>query len=196
MAPQETVPAVGCEEDPVPPVDVLDQLAVKRTVDDCICKIIEIEGYKEDLVLSNVKLVLMSTACAVALFAQLGPLSFPEDKVLLTGCVIFYAVASALLQVIASFIERDYIIRTLPKEGGISGGLLVSTFMDRGEENIKVCLEMRNSSEPCVEEYSSSVGCYFAQDGELDEQAVQADLYSCLSKLESRFAQQAGKKNA
>ncbi|GBG30530.1 Signal peptidase complex subunit 2 [Hondaea fermentalgiana] len=192
---EPAVDLVDADDAPVPPVDVLDQLAVKRTVDDCIYKLLEIEGYKENLLLSNVKLGIMTSACCVALYAQLGPHKFPEDKAILTACVVFYAVASAILQVIATFIEKDYIVRTRAKEGLPGSELLVSTFMDRGDEMIKVRLECAAAIAERTVEYSSSVGKYFSPEGELDEVAVQSDLCVCLEKLERSLKQSSHKKD-
>lgn len=59
--------------DAVPPIDVLDPVAVKRTVDDCLGKLATLAGYQEDLRMSNMKLCIMAVACAVACYAQLGP---------------------------------------------------------------------------------------------------------------------------
>ncbi len=71
----------------VPPVDCLDQVAVKHAVDDCLAKLVVLAGYPEDVSLSNIKLLLMTAACAVAAYAQLGPHTVRVETFLFSGIV-------------------------------------------------------------------------------------------------------------
>lgn len=180
----------GDVEEEVPLVDVLDPLAVKRGIDDCIVKVVSLAGYPEDLFVSNTKLALMTVACAVALYGQLGPHSFPENKPILIACASFYAAACVALQIISTFVEQDYIMRTYAKDRVASSSLRLATRMARGSHLITVAVEFRDPVLAHTETLENSVGTYFSDKGEIDELQVQRDVQALLAKMEAHHAQQ------
>jgi len=179
--------------DAVPAVNRWDPVAVKRTIDDCLCKLVVLEGYPEDFWLSNVKLVVMFLACLVATFAQFGT-EYPKDRALLAACVAFYAGACALLQLMAWFVERDYVVRTFAKQDMPNSALRIATTLKRGDHVLHVRVEFRDSTFEHVQNFSASVGQYFSEEGELDEKALQYDLYKALRKMEDFYQSKVEKK--
>lgn len=58
----------------------------------------------------NVKLLLMTLACAVALAAEFYPEEFPANRHLLMACVGAYFVLSVIVQLVITFVDKDYIM--------------------------------------------------------------------------------------
>ena len=58
----------------------------------------------------NVKLVIMTIACAVAIAAEVYPSEFPANRTQLMGCVISYFALSVVLQLVITFVDKDYIM--------------------------------------------------------------------------------------
>mmetsp|Transcript_21776 Transcript_21776/g.26453 ORF Transcript_21776/g.26453 Transcript_21776/m.26453 type:complete len:83 (-) Transcript_21776:250-498(-) len=56
------------EEEEVPDIELYDELAIKRTLDEQTCKIMKELGYEEELFWSNIKLVLMAGILQVYIY--------------------------------------------------------------------------------------------------------------------------------
>uniref|UniRef100_A0A7S2SDS5 Signal peptidase complex subunit 2 n=1 Tax=Mucochytrium quahogii TaxID=96639 RepID=A0A7S2SDS5_9STRA len=173
------------DPDAIPPVDVLDQVAVKRTLDDCLTKIVDLGGYPVDYTLGNIKLLIMFAACGVAAYAQLGPHSFPENKLLLGCCVGFYTFCCFILQLLSTFVEKDIVVRTHDKKGVKGSAIMISTKLKRGEHMLTLTCHFRNNARDEKESFCKSVGTYFSEKGEIDEIALQKDVQSLIFKLEN-----------
>jgi len=169
-------------------------VAVKRTIDDIICKLLELYGYEEDHRLGNVRLTIMALACAVALYAQIGPHSFPENKRLLTFSVGFYTICCALLQAMSVLIEKNFFVRTYDKEGLPGSAVMVTSELGRGEHKIEVVFHFRDSSNKHTETFTQSVGSYFSKDGEIDELELQRDVQLAMRRMEESLAASGSKK--
>jgi hypothetical protein len=74
-------------------------------------------GYPESFFHSNIKLVLMTLACAVGAFTQFYPASEPNSRsVYLWGGVVFTCI-TVVIQMLYFVVDGDYILFTLPKGG-------------------------------------------------------------------------------
>jgi len=72
--------AEGEEKESPIKVNLYDSNAIRQTLDDCVLKILEDEGYAESTFLSNVKLILGFITCAIALYSHFGPTPYPQNK--------------------------------------------------------------------------------------------------------------------
>ena len=69
-------------------IDLDDQFTLKHTLDDAAAVYVtESLNFKEDFWSSNLKLGIMTFACAVALLAQFFPMPFPESRVYVGICI-------------------------------------------------------------------------------------------------------------
>ncbi len=74
-------------------------------------------GFVEDQYWSNVKILLMCTASAVALWAQFNPYTFPDNRLLLVLCCSTFFIIQFLLYLIQVFVDADYVvIKAVPCE--------------------------------------------------------------------------------
>lgn len=168
------------------PVNVLDQSAVKRSLDDALVKLVELAGYRIDYRLSNVRLALMIVACLVALYCQFGIGEFPTHKNSQMVLVFVYGGLSIAAQFIYFFFEKDIVAKTYSNEEmSSSSGLQIESSMDKGDEMITVkCKFRKKLYAGIVETFSRTVGEYFSKDGELDEEKFQKDLLRAIFRLE------------
>jgi len=169
--------------DAIPCIDVLEHVAVKRTLDDALGRLVEVAGYPVDNSISNLRLSIMTAASAVALYGQLGPHEFPDDKIILTVCVSFYAVASMALQALDFFVQKKYVVFTQPNEKKVA--VKIATNLDRGSDIYKIQVQFRNGDDSSsVSE--ESVGRYLSKFGSLDEVALLKDLQNLLVDLSTK----------
>ncbi|CAG7908242.1 unnamed protein product [Brassica rapa] len=71
-------------------VNLLDHNSIKHMLDESVSDIVTSRGYKEDVRLSNMKLILGTVIIAVALVAQFYNKKFPENRDFLIGCIALY----------------------------------------------------------------------------------------------------------
>ncbi|KAL0775318.1 hypothetical protein Bca101_040470 [Brassica carinata] len=71
-------------------VNLLDHNSIKHMLDESVSDIVTSRGYKEDVRLSNMKLILGAVIIAVALVAQFYNKKFPENRDFLIGCIALY----------------------------------------------------------------------------------------------------------
>ncbi len=177
----------GEQTTPVPPIDVLDPVAVHRGINDCISKLITFTEYKENFSISNAKLVIMGLACAIATFATLGPHSFPENRSILGVCVGLYTGLCLLLQILSVFIEKDIVVTTYDLPNKPKSALQISTMMEKGESTIRIKVEFVDALMTHSEETSFSVGRYYSKLGDIDERALQSDLVILISRMHDQY---------
>ena len=106
------------EEEKVPfTIETGDSVKVKQVLDDATIKaIIEGGGYEANFSWENTKLLLMFISCVFAMVAQFYPLPFPISRPLLAVCCAAYFVISTVLQYFVTFVDKDTILFTKPKE--------------------------------------------------------------------------------
>ncbi|CAN8246312.1 unnamed protein product [Cochlearia groenlandica] len=139
--------------------NLLDHNSVKHILDESVSDIVTSRGYKEDVRLSNVKLVLGTIIIVVAVIAQFYNKKFPENRDILIACIglypflssnfrflldtylillhivarsNFYVVLTAVMQLIMYTKEKNAILFTYPLQGSFtSTGLVVSSKLPR-----------------------------------------------------------------
>lgn len=186
-------------------VDVGDMIKVKQILDETVAAAI-LEHINEDYKLDNIKLTIMTLACAFAIVAQFAPIPFPESRFVLGGCCCCYFILSGILQLITTFVDIDSILITKPlskKEPNGCGpeekktkpsqvvnkdlfqhGVRVRTQFPRFSEWYTVILEFQNKEKsPCVS-HKWSIGQFFDKEGMFDEIGLQMEVDKLFHRLE------------
>mmetsp|Transcript_4044 Transcript_4044/g.5095 ORF Transcript_4044/g.5095 Transcript_4044/m.5095 type:complete len:190 (-) Transcript_4044:1477-2046(-) len=182
------------EEEEVPDIELYDELAIKRTLDEQTCKIMKELGYEEELFWSNIKLVLMAGACVCGLIAQFTPQPFPDSKNVLKFCCFTYLAISIVLQCISVLIDKDYIMfGCYHLNADVSGTITtnrvkIKSEFPRFQEMYTLTFELYDSSNTQIEssKITKSVGTYFSEEGEFDKYALKSDLESALKALKKK----------
>ena len=94
-------------------VDKWDGTALKNALDDVIRKIfVENLKYTEKNLYVDIRLLLSTLGCAVALYALLYDYlhPFPASKMVLTVCVLTYFVLMSILTMFMTFVEKNIIL--------------------------------------------------------------------------------------
>lgn len=165
-------------------------------------------GFKEDNNLNNLKLFIMTLACAFAMVAQFAPLPFPESRFVLGGCCAAYFALSGVLTLIGVFWDKDCILLTKVLENIPSAvaaknpnlkkyGLRVRTNMLRFSEFYTVIIEFEGLEDSPSVSKTWSVGKFFDVEGMFDEYGLELEVEELYKRFEAgQFdkAQQQGKK--
>jgi len=94
-------------------VDKWDGTALKNALDDVIRKIFTDDlKYSEKNLYVDIRLLLSTLGCAVALYALLYDYlhPFPASKLVLTVCVLTYFVLMSILTLFMTFVEKNIIL--------------------------------------------------------------------------------------
>lgn len=115
-----------------------DAATIKRMLDDAVIQVMlddseEGLGYKEDIALSNLKLVVGFAGVGASLVSHVYPAPFPKNWLCLLLCCAWYFLMSGVLQLILSFCELESILLVRGKSKG-EVGLNFSTHMPRFQE--------------------------------------------------------------
>ena len=96
-------------------VETGDMIKVKQILDETVAATI-LEFLDEDYRLDNMKLYIMTAACAFAMVAQFAPLQIPDDssRMIIGACCCCYFLLSGVLQLITIFYDLDCILLTKP----------------------------------------------------------------------------------
>lgn len=186
-------------------VDVGDMIKVKQILDETVAASI-LEQIDEDYYLDNIKLIIMTAACAFAMVAQFAPIPFPDSRIVLGACCCCYFVLSGVLQLITTFIDVDSILITKPlKKDGSSGsaeksnktkpaqvknkdlfqyGVRVRSQFPRFSEWYTVILEFQGRENSPYVEQKWSVGQFFDKEGMFDEVGLQLEVEKLYHRLE------------
>jgi hypothetical protein len=196
------------------PIDTGNSAEVRRLLDDVVIRVIDANGrYEENHKWGNIKLVLMTLACAVALFAQFNPWEFPENRMTLAVCCSYYMVSSIVLQVIFVFVDQDFIYVSQPYAvgGGKSAAasssgrravLTMETSFQRFQDRYLATFRVRDESHSneelekhCKETMDESVGRWFDGEGNFHELKFQQDVKRHLAEHEKKVSKFYGKKD-
>jgi len=156
-------------------VDAGDMVKLKQILDETVAGTFVEMDIREDHYLDNIKLTLMTVACAFAMIAQFSPVPFPECRPLLGVCCCVYFLLSGVLQLIATYLDRDAIMVTQPAlEGGKNEdmkkyGLRIRTSMPRFDEFYSVVIEFQGLKDSPFVKKTWSVGQFFDAEGMFDE---------------------------
>jgi len=188
-------------------VDTGDIMKVKQVLDETViaslldtCKLTE-NGYW-----SNVKLILMATACFFASVAQFAPVPFPESRPLLGVCGSIYFILSGVLQWILVTVDVDAIAIMNPIKGE-SKKLRIRTSFPRYTEFFTLIIEYEDRKQkekdeknkeflPYVEQ-TWSVGKFFDVDGYFDAVGFDAAVAGVYQRFKNKKFdnKKEGKKN-
>eukprot|EP00249_Psilotum_nudum_P000992 c13233_g1_i1 orf=370-957(+) len=154
-------------------INLCDQYAVKRMLDETASEVILSKGYVENVTISNVKMGIGLVACGIALIAQFYPKKFPANKNILVTCIVFYAFFHILLQLVLHLKEKNHILFTHPLHGSFSStGLAVSSKLPRYSDLYTLQIVSSDpksiAANPPVE-FTESVTQWFTKDGFLIE---------------------------
>ncbi|CAH8265367.1 unnamed protein product [Arabidopsis lyrata] len=153
--------------------NLLDHHSIKHILDESVSDIVTSRGYKEDVRLSNLKLILGTIIIVVALVAQFYNKKFPENRDFLIGCIALYVVLNAVLQLILYTKEKNAILFTYPPEGSFtSTGLVVSSKLPRFSDQYTLTIDSadpKSISAGKSVELTKSVTQWFTKDGVLVE---------------------------
>jgi signal peptidase complex subunit 2 len=183
-------------------VDLGDMVKLKQVLDEAVASAL-LEKLDEDYRWDNFKLSIMALACVFAMVAQFAPIPFPESRPLLGICGCAYFVLSGVLQLIATFIDKDSILLTKPlnartKEDGKKSstkttknellrnyGVRVRSSLPRFSEWYTVILEFRmeDKKSPYTEQ-KWSVGNFFDKEGFFDEVGLMKAIEGLYEKFE------------
>ena len=175
-------------------VDLGDMVKLKQVLDEAVASVV-LEKLDEDYRWDNFKLSIMALACVFAMVAQFAPIPFPESRPLLGVCGCAYFLLSGVLQLIATFIDKDCILLTKPWNEGNGKtknemlkkyGVRVRSNLPRFSEWYSVILEfkMDEGKSPYTEQ-KWSVGKFFDKEGFFDEFGLMKEV----DKLFERFEQ-------
>lgn len=152
-------------------------------------------GFVEDETIVNVKLLLMTVACCFALVAQFGDIPFPEGRYLLAACCGAYFAVSGVLQLIATFVEKDILMET--KKGAAGNGkafIRLRTAMGRYEDRWTLILEAdpkiygdAGGKNNVVHKKELYVGDFFYSDGVFAEEAFHAAVQEAVLCFEAKL---------
>ncbi|RID61436.1 hypothetical protein BRARA_E00586 [Brassica rapa] len=151
--------------------NLLEHNSIKHILDESVSDIVKSRGYKEDVRLSNLKLILGTVIIVVALVAQFYNKKFPENRDCLIGCI--YVVLNGVLQLILYTKEKNAILFTYPPEGSFtSTGLVVSSKLPRFSDEYTLTIDSadpKSISAGKSVQLTKSVTQWFTKDGVLVE---------------------------
>ncbi|KAF5203917.1 Signal peptidase complex subunit [Thalictrum thalictroides] len=162
--------------------NLLDPNSIKHLLDETATEIVTSRGYKEDVKLSNMKLLIGSIIIIIALIAQFYPKKFPENKDILIGCIILYP----LLLVIIYTKEKNAILFTHPPSGSFnSTGLVVSSKLPKFSDMYTLSIsssDTKSISAGKPVQLTKSVTQWFTKDGILAEGLFWKDVNGLVNK--------------
>eukprot|EP00544_Gedaniella_sp_CCMP2646_P008565 CAMPEP_0202480020 /NCGR_PEP_ID=MMETSP1361-20130828/175_1 /ASSEMBLY_ACC=CAM_ASM_000849 /TAXON_ID=210615 /ORGANISM="Staurosira complex sp., Strain CCMP2646" /LENGTH=214 /DNA_ID=CAMNT_0049107409 /DNA_START=37 /DNA_END=681 /DNA_ORIENTATION=- len=170
-------------------VDVGDMIKLKQILDETVASAI-LDCLQENYSWDNVKLGLMTLACVFAMVAQFAPISFPESRPLLGVCCCIYFMLSGVLQFITTFIDKDCILITKPREESKNAdlqkyGVRVRSGLPRFSEFFTVILEYQGMPDSPTVEQTWSVGQFFDVEGMFDEVGLMNEIEKLYERLEA-----------
>ena len=181
-------------------VDLGDMVKLKQVLDEAVASVV-LEKLDEDYHWDNFKLSIMAMACVFAMVAQFAPIPFPDSRPLLGVCGCAYFILSGVLQLIATFIDKDAILLTQPLNPDATNdtkktktnnemlkkhGVRVRSSMPRFSEWYTVVLEfkMDGDATPPYVEQKWSVGKFFDKEGFFDEFGLMKEVEDLYARLE------------
>ncbi|KAL0720711.1 hypothetical protein Bca4012_035310 [Brassica carinata] len=168
--------------------NLLDHNSIKHMLDESVSDIVKSRGYKEDVRLSNLKLILGTVIIVVALVAQFYNKKFPENRDFLIGCIASYVVLNGVLQLILYTKEKNAILFTYPPEGSFtSTGLVVSSKLPRFSDEYTLTIDSadpKSISAGKSVQLTKSVTQWFTKDGVLVEGLFWKDVEALIKDYE------------
>jgi signal peptidase complex subunit 2 len=192
-------------------VETGDMIKVKQILDETVAATI-LDYLDEDYRLDNMKLYIMTAACAFAMVAQFAPLQIPDDnsRMIIGACCCCYFILSGVLQLITIFFDLDCILLTKPlpktyfeddekkkeyedklkqRKGQPNKymqkyGVRVRSQFPRYSEFYTIILEFEGLENTPSVEQKWSVGQFFDKEGWFDEIGLQLEIEKLFTRLE------------
>lgn len=174
-------------------IDTGDMVKLKQVLDETVAGTFGDLDLKEDHFLDNIKLSLMTLACAFAMVAQFAPVPFPDSRPMLGVCCCVYFFFSGLLQFIATYIDRDAIMMTkacntddvyVKKNVDMKKyGLRIRTSLPRFDEHYTLIIEFQGMDNSPFVKKTWSVGKFFDVEGMFDEIGLMEEVYGVFKKF-------------
>ncbi|KAJ4892008.1 putative signal peptidase complex subunit 2 [Raphanus sativus] len=154
--------------------NLLEHNSIKHILDESVSDIVKSRGYKEDVRLSNLKLILGTIIIVVALVAQFYNKKFPENRDFLIGCIASYPSFLYCFGFLILYTkEKNAILFTYPPEGSFtSTGLVVSSKLPRFSDEYTLTIDSadpKSISAGKSVQLTKSVTQWFTKDGVLVE---------------------------
>ncbi|CAF1096765.1 unnamed protein product [Brachionus calyciflorus] len=163
-------------------VEKWDWNAVKNALDDSARKFLNNQnGFQEDHSLMNGRLIVSTVAVLFSLYAigydYLHP--FPESRLVLIVCVVFYFIFIGILTLYTSFVEKGTFAEANYKSDNKVQHWKFASKQKPKEENIYVLdIELTDGKKVIKKTFEQSIARYFDEKGAL----VTKNLYQDLSK--------------
>jgi len=189
-------------------VEVGDIVKLKQVLDETVAgALLDNVSLPEDHSLDNIKLGIMTLACAFAVVAQFSPIPFPECRPLLGLCCCAYFMLSGVMQLITTFLDKDCIMITKPleeasatsKKEGECGppsvpktnpdmakhGLRIRTNLPRFSEFFSLIIEFQGVPDSPFVTQTWSVGQFFDGEGMFDEIGMMDEVVAVYERFAS-----------
>merc|ERR1719478_1798598 len=121
------------------------------------------------------RILLCVACCGFGLYGQFGT-KFPQDRMILGGCVVGYFLFSGILAVFDYFIVKSSVICIKIKDEAVHVDLNMQPFDD--------ALEISLRSNKRSEDFKSSVAKYFDSEGWLRQENFFRDVTDLITKFE------------
>jgi len=195
------------------PLDTGNTVDVRKRLDEKVMDIMREKGYAETTFWSNIKLLIMATACGVALFAQFNPWEFPDNRLVLGACCFIYAAMSGLLQLVVSVVDKDFIMFCQTKKDSKAQqkaktvtGVGVRSDLETYDHNYKLIIETLHAKDESSKQKTplvrvelaadkTSIGNYFDKNGYFYEEIFEEEVTKLIAQFEAKF-EKPGKKQA
>ena len=90
-------------------VNISDSKAIRHALDDKLQVLMVESGYVADNWMSNWKIALGLAAISVAILCHVVPVPFPENRIIVGSCCVFYAIFSGIMQLLISYVEKEIV---------------------------------------------------------------------------------------
>eukprot|EP01119_Soliformovum_irregulare_P003196 TRINITY_DN13533_c0_g1_i1.p1 TRINITY_DN13533_c0_g1~~TRINITY_DN13533_c0_g1_i1.p1 ORF type:complete len:198 (-),score=55.61 TRINITY_DN13533_c0_g1_i1:4-564(-) len=167
-------------------INLCDPGAIKRVLDDAITKyFMEELCLGEETSLSNIKLILGFISVSLALTAQFYPAPFPENYYVLLICCPIYFVLSGILQYIATYKEKEYILFTMPTGPG-KKGIKVRASLPKYSYDFTVGITPIDGNESQETKMTKSIGVWFDEEGKFYNEIFSQDLSKLFEEYDNK----------
>mmetsp|Transcript_5545 Transcript_5545/g.8442 ORF Transcript_5545/g.8442 Transcript_5545/m.8442 type:complete len:187 (+) Transcript_5545:67-627(+) len=172
--------------DMIQKIETGDSIKVKQVLDESTVEALKENGYDINYTSDNIKLGLMFVSCLFAMIAQFYPLPFPESRPLLGVCCFSYFVLSTILQYIITFVDKDTIATTLPRNGDESTSFKVDAKFPKFQEYYTVTIRPNVDNSTQRTTGKMYVGKYFTGEGEFDQVGFMNDIKTHVQRFRSK----------
>eukprot|EP01127_Copromyxa_protea_P004254 TRINITY_DN14135_c0_g1_i1.p1 TRINITY_DN14135_c0_g1~~TRINITY_DN14135_c0_g1_i1.p1 ORF type:complete len:179 (+),score=35.18 TRINITY_DN14135_c0_g1_i1:310-846(+) len=176
------------EEEKQERVNVYDDNAVKQIMDDWVRKVVLKRNPQEDFTISNCKILIGGISCLLGVYAHyyVGPWG-TNARIILTFCVLAFALLQLVLKYIAHFVEKDFIINIASKRP-----YKVRTAFSKETGNYEIEIvdkQTESSGSPKSYKTSKSITEYFDQTGLFYGNILELHIIEALDKFVEKVNQ-------